>query len=198
MTCIKRQSPDFIIVDLHLNKNQNGFDFINKIQDFFIPIIIITGFPKETQTEEFVKLGVRHYLTKPVDSSSLDFVFRKMIKELDEGKKQEDILVVRDKGSLIKVPCGSILKLEIDGNYVTVELFKGKRYILKSSLLKIQARLDAKKFVRCHRSTIVNFDYVTGLDTNRKKLLLRNMDEVSVGNRFQSSIKNLFRDQKTE
>ena len=56
MTCIKRQSPDFIIVDLHLNKNQSGFDFINKIQDFFIPIIIITGFPKETQTEEFVKL----------------------------------------------------------------------------------------------------------------------------------------------
>jgi len=194
MPAIKSKKPDFMIVDLVLNKNESGLKFIEEIQNLFIPVVVVTGFPKELHANQAVELNVKHYLTKPVDNSSLLFVFKKLIKELDESEISGKHLVVRERGTQIKIPYGKVLKIEIEGNYTTVLLQNGKRYILKSSLSKIQEKLDPSRFVRCHRSTVVNFDFVRGLDSSNNKLYLRNGTEIPIGNRFRSDIKRIFRD----
>jgi DNA-binding LytR/AlgR family response regulator len=137
---------------------------------------------------------VRHFLTKPVDKNSLVFVLKKMIKELDEAENAKDFIVAREKGNQIKIPISRISKIEIEGNYSTVVTATGKRYVLKASLAKVHGKLDQQQFVRCHRSTVVNFDYASSLDNARNKLILKNGEEISLGNRFRSKVKKMFND----
>jgi len=191
---IKSKRPDFMVVDLSLGKNQSGMKFVEEIQNLFIPIVIITGYSIEGNAQKALELNVRHYLTKPVDRTTLRFVFGKLINELRESENSKDLLLVKDRGNLIKIPHRRILKIEIDGNYSLVFVESGKRYVIKSSLTKVQEQLDSEKFVRCHRSTLINFDFVKELDLVRNKLILRIGEEVSVGNRFRTEVKNHFKD----
>jgi len=111
---IKKQKPDFIIVDLFLNNNQSGMTFIEEIQNLFIPIILVTGFPQESQAKQAVDLNVKHYLTKPVNKTSLRFAISNLIKQLDRAEKSKEHLVVKERGNLPKCTKSSISILSSD------------------------------------------------------------------------------------
>jgi len=57
------------------------------------------------------------------------------------------------------VPIGDISWIEADGAYVVVHV-GGKRHVLRESLAEMLQRLGAGRFVRIHRSAVVNLDHV--------------------------------------
>jgi two-component system LytT family response regulator len=68
-------------------------------------------------------------------------------------------LFVRAGGGIIPVPVADIVWLESSGDYVTAHVGRS-RYMLHLALSRLEARLDPKKFVRIHRTHMVNLDHV--------------------------------------
>ena len=59
---IKKQLPDFMIVDLFLDNNEKGMEFINQIKDYFIPTIICTGYPEQSYMDQALDYGVHAFM----------------------------------------------------------------------------------------------------------------------------------------
>jgi len=188
---IRKEKPDFMIVDLQLASNQKGIEFIEEIQNLFIPIVVVTGYPKDSLVSRALELNVNAFLTKPIDTIELQYVIQKLVKELKQNEYQNENLLIKSKASHVIVPFEKIIKIEVDGNYSSIELNDDRRYLMKKSLSKILEKLS-KKFFRCHRSTVVNFEYVEMLDKVRNRIILKNGEELPVGNRFRSSVRRMF------
>jgi two-component system, LytTR family, response regulator len=73
-----------------------------------------------------------------------------------------DRLALRERGRVRLVDVGDIRWIEADGVYVTIHT-AGGRYLHREVLGHLEARLDPRRFVRIHRSHIVNFDVVREL-----------------------------------
>ena len=53
--------------------------------------------------------------------------------------------------------------VEASGNYVKIHA-KGEAHLIRESMKNMEAKLDAKTFVRIHRSAIVNIDRIKELE----------------------------------
>ncbi|HEY9154606.1 MAG TPA: response regulator [Opitutaceae bacterium] len=70
--------------------------------------------------------------------------------------------VVKDAGRVFFIPVDATDWLEASGNYVGLHV-GGKTHLIHETLRVIERSLDPKKFLRIHRSTIVNVDRIKEL-----------------------------------
>lgn len=84
-------------------------------------------------------------------------------------------LFVRVGQRLVPVRLRDVSRLDADGDYVAL-LVDGRRHLLGMTLSTLLPRLDATRFVRVHRSHVVNLDFVTAIrahDAGRYAVELR-------------------------
>jgi len=188
---IKKELPDFLIVDLFLDNNEKGLDFIKQMKKYFIPTIVCTGYPEAEYIDEALEAGVKAFISKPLDKASLTFQIKKLVKEINL-RNDDNYLVIKDKRNLVKVPFNEIYKIEIERNYSFIYLASSKKYVVKLSLTKLMEQLDEKQFLKCHRSTVINIDYIDFLDVLNNKIVLSNKEELNIGSKFKASLKKAF------
>lgn len=189
---IKRDLPDFIIVDLYLEHNEKGLDFIEEIKNLFVPVIICTSYPEQVNIKSALNAGVKAVVSKPIDRSSFTFQIEKLIKELNAQKDKDNFILVRDKGILLKIPSKDIYAIKVDGNYSFLYLESQKRYVIKLSLKKLMEQLDSKDFVWCHRSTIVNLEHIDSVSSIDNTIKLTNNMELDLARRYKKEIQERF------
>ncbi|APV48564.1 LytTR family transcriptional regulator [Betaproteobacteria bacterium GR16-43] len=71
--------------------------------------------------------------------------------------------LVKKLGKEFLLPAGDIEWMQAMGNYVNLRV-RGRDYPLRSTMAAIEERVDATKFVRVHRSYIVNLDQVVEIE----------------------------------
>jgi hypothetical protein len=114
----------------------------------------------------------------------------------DAGPPAEPIerptrFLVRKLGAEFLVAAHDIEFLEAAENYVNLHV-RGRVYPLRSTMTGIQDRLDPARFVRVHRSYIVNLDFldqIEPLDTGDARLLLRNGSRIPCSRRYRSALR---------
>jgi hypothetical protein len=74
-----------------------------------------------------------------------------------------DRLVVKDRGQITFVALDDIESLEAEGDYVRVRT-NGKSHLARETLRSMEQSLDTGRFVRIHRSTIVNVARIARLE----------------------------------
>jgi two-component system, LytTR family, response regulator len=72
-------------------------------------------------------------------------------------------IFVRDRGRIVPVAVSDIERLDADDDYVAVHS-RGRRFLVYLGMAEFEARLPAERFVRIHRSHIVNLDFVAALE----------------------------------
>lgn len=192
---IKKNLPDLMIVDLFLDNNEKGLDFVEEMKDYFVPTIICTGYPEAEYMDQALKAGVRAFISKPIDKSALIYEIKKLINEQQESNKiEDDFIVVKDRKNRIRVPFEEICKIHIEGNYSYLYLISNKKFILKTSLNKLlnQINNNNNNFIRCHRSTVVNLSLIESLNLSESKLTLTNGSECIIGNKYKVEIKKAY------
>ncbi|WP_221033091.1 LytR/AlgR family response regulator transcription factor [Actomonas aquatica] len=78
-----------------------------------------------------------------------------------EGGAQDRILV-KSSGEIIFLKPTEIDWIEAEGDYMKFHV-GGKSHLMRETMARLESRLDPKRFVRIHRSTIVNLDRVRKL-----------------------------------
>lgn len=87
-----------------------------------------------------------------------------ILAELAENKpvnlnKYSDILAIKDAGEVSRVPVKDILWIDAAGDYMCVHTLENT-HILRKTMKELEAMLDPNQFIRSHRSTIVNKNYI--------------------------------------
>jgi hypothetical protein len=109
-----------------------------------------------------------------------------------ESLERPQRFLVRKLGKEFLVAVDDIERLEALGNYVNLHV-RGHAYPLRSTMSAIETKLDPRKFVRIHRSHIVNLDFLVEihpLDTGDASLILRNGTSVPCSRNYRSSLRD--------
>jgi len=108
-----------------------------------------------------------------------------------EAIERPERFLVRKLGAEFLVPAREIEWLEAAENYVNLHV-RGRVYPLRSTMTAIQERLDPQRFVRVHRSHIVNLDFleqIEPLDTGDARLLLKDGSRIPCSRRYRPSLR---------
>jgi two-component system LytT family response regulator len=102
-------------------------------------------------------------------------------------------IFVRERNRILVVPTGEIERLEARGDYVALHT-GAKRHLVQVAIADMERMLDPGRFVRVHRSHIVNLDYVVAFTTDAKGALeveLRSGTRLSVSRARAQAVRNL-------
>ena len=81
---------------------------------------------------------------------------------------------------LIFVREEDIIHANADGNYTEVILLDQQKVRVLRNLKEVEQLLSSEKFVRTHRSNLINLDHITRYDPENNSVLLSNGDSANV------------------
>jgi two-component system response regulator LytT len=156
--------PDVILMDVMLKGDYDGIKLASKIREKSqIPIIFITGQSDPKYLERISGLSYDSFILKPFNKevllTTISLTFLKYINR----KGAKNILSIRDKGFLVPIDEDSIIMLKADGLYTKIQTID-RQYVIRDILKDVIGKLSDKKFVRIHKSYLINLDYVTGFN----------------------------------
>jgi two-component system LytT family response regulator len=111
--------------------------------------------------------------------------------ERSRTKPALDRIVVKSPNRVRLLPVDQISWIEADGMYVKLHTRDGGVQLHRELLGTLDAALDPRRFVRIHRSAIVNIDVVDELRQDAHGdyvAVLRDRTEVRVGRRFRARL----------
>ncbi len=165
MTVLKEEKDvDLILLDVEMPEI-SGLDFLHTVKD--IPQVIIVSSKKDYAAAAFDN-NVTDYIVKPVTYERFEKAINKARQcesNFSVDTENADFIFVRHKNRLQKVPINDIEYTEANADYVNVVSTDAK-YVIHSSMKNIEAKLPSRKFVRVHRSFIVNLNKVKTVEEN--------------------------------
>jgi hypothetical protein len=105
-----------------------------------------------------------------------------------EPVDRPDRFLVRKLGKEFLLAAGDIEYLQASGNYVNLHV-RGRAYPLRATMAGIAPRMDPARFVRVHRSYMVNLDClaeIEPLDTGDARLTLRDGSRLPCSRRYRA------------
>ena len=175
---LKQKQPDLVILDINLHGENEGIEVGKYIrQHLNMPFIYLTA-NSDTDTISKAKETMPDaYLTKPFSKDGLysaieialyNFNKNGLIKagaERSKSKKHKDFLFVKVGDYFQRVVFADVLYVESEHNYVTIHTAQ-KKFVVRTTLQEFLENLDPERFVRIHRSFIVNLDKIEKINTS--------------------------------
>lgn len=201
--------PELIFLDIQMPE-LNGFEVLKLIDEANRPHIIFT-----TAFDQYALQAFEHhamdYLLKPLDKERFNRAVEKVITQIkgesEKGfsVKLKNLLVeyeksvtpaqktflIKDKGLDKVIRAEEIFWIESEGNYVNLHSYQGS-YLYRSPLTALFEELKDKKFIRVHRSVLLNVPHIIKtqyLNNDTFKFVLSNSDEVVSGRSYKKDIK---------
>lgn len=185
---LKQQHVDLLFLDIEMPVLKGTDFFKNLLRK---PQVIFTTAYRDYAIEGF-ELNAVDYLLKPI---TFNRFFKAIEKFLDsENTPQqnatqeksvidEDFIYIRNDRKQIKVKFEDILYIESQKDYIKVHLL-GKNYMTKYSISAFLELLD-ERFVRVHRSYVVNQNKVTAFTKNDVEI---DTIEIPIGDNYKQEV----------
>jgi hypothetical protein len=120
----------------------------------------------------------------------------RLLDEPDEGPAVEPVerperFLVRKLGKEFLVAANDIEWLQASANYVNLHV-RGRDYPLRTTMAAIEPRLDPARFIRVHRSYMINIDRVTEiepLESGDARLLMHDGSRIPCSRRYRAALR---------
>lgn len=149
---------DLVFLDIEMPE-MNGMELLGTVS---MPPTILTTTHKEYAVDAF-QYNVIDYLVKPIGLPRFIKAMEKARKEranaTDQSGVNKDYFFIKKHSVFNKVALKDILWIEALGDYIKVHAADAK-HVVHMSLKAIEDKLPKDKFLRVHRSYIVNIDNV--------------------------------------
>jgi two-component system LytT family response regulator len=151
--------PDVVFLDVQMPE-LSGFDVLHALPPDTRPLVIFLTAYDTFAVQAFDAQAI-DYLVKPINEARFDAAVTRARERLRaaEAMKQAQRLVFSTGGVDLMVAPDEIAWIEADDYYAAVHAL-GRRHLVRESLSSLEARLDSTRFVRVHRSAIVNLAHV--------------------------------------
>jgi two-component system LytT family response regulator len=179
VTELQRLRPDLVFLDVQMPV-LDGFGVLQALGSTALPVVIFVTAHDRYALKAF-EVHALDYLLKPFDkarfAAALDRAkaqvrqgsatvlsdrLQELLQSIDGQRRGPERLVLKSAGRTFFVRIGDIDWIEAAGNYVRLHVGK-EDHLLRESLTALEHRLDGRRFVRIHRSTIVNLERIREL-----------------------------------
>ena len=166
MACLESENYDIVFLDVKM-PGLSGVDVIKRLPADVPAIIFTTAFNKHALTA-FDHNAV-DYLLKPFNKMRFEKALNKAIDyiELKNIKKQKNYLIhipIKRGTRTILLPVNEIEFFQTKDDYISV-VTTSAAFLLSSTLNELENALDRKKFIRVHKSTIINTEFVKKIES---------------------------------
>jgi two-component system, LytTR family, response regulator len=179
VTTLREGKADLLFLDIQM-PGKNGFEVIEEIGLPNMPITVFVTAYNDYAANAF-QVQALDYLVKPIEQKRFDDTLARVKRRigLEEafaaregisaaltalraatGSEPYPQRILAKSGNVGSVICVDDIEwIEAADYYVCLHV-RGKKHLLRESIRALEARLNPHKFIRLHRSAIVNVDHV--------------------------------------
>jgi two-component system LytT family response regulator len=170
VSSVHEHGPDILICEVEA-QGLDAFSLLEGLPDQIRPATILISKTSYFAARAF-EVGVIDYILKPLKDQRFLQAFERVkiqiSKSNDHSQKSFRKLSIRSGRSIIMVEPDELNWVDAEGKYVRLHL-KKEVLVLKMSISALEQELDPARFVRIHRSTIVNMDRVRQIQPWRNR-----------------------------
>lgn len=216
---ISHYEPDVVFLDIQM-PDFNGFEVLKRLPETIKPIVVfITAF--DQYAIKAFEASAFDYLLKPFDDDRFFDVLKRTKKQVDlikSGKYSQNIedlvkqftkpvekieepkdeftnrILVKREGGVTFIDVKDIIAIEASDYYLKI-ITSIDEHILRKSLNAISEKLDPNQFIRIHRSTIVNVEYIKTIEkftVEEHIAILKNNNRYRISKSGRKLLKNKF------
>jgi DNA-binding LytR/AlgR family response regulator len=154
---------DLIFLDVEM-PGASGFELMDRL--VYNPQVILTTSKTEYAYDAF-QYNVTDYLKKPFTYQRFLEAIQKVQVRKDEQDAETgtDHIFIKADGKLIRLENEDILYIESMGDYVKF-VTEAKKYITHNTIKNLEAKVDPQRFLKVHRSFIVNLARIDDIQEN--------------------------------
>ncbi len=203
VSVLRSEKVDLVFLDIQM-PGLSGFDVLREVGAEALPHVIFVTAHDEFAVQAF-EVQALDYLLKPFDSARFREALSR-VRKRGAGELQQQVtallaqigareayaerMLVKGAGRLSFVRVDEIDWIEAADNYV--RLHSGREeHLLRETMNGVESRLDPQRFVRVHRSAIVNVDAVKEIQPmfhGDYEVLLRTGKLVPVGRNYREKL----------
>ena len=204
---VSELTPDLLLLDVQMPK-LDGFEVLDLVGRE-VAVVFTTAY--DQYALRAFEVHAVDYLLKPFDEErfqrALDRarqsvakgpgeVSEKLLSLLQELKAPQgymERLVVKSAGRLFFLRTEEIEWVESAGNYVCLHV-RGESHLLRETMNGLEARLDPARFVRIHRTAIVNIDQIKELQPlfhGEYQVVLRDKTELTLSRGYRDRLQEV-------
>ncbi len=178
----KKNEPDLIICDIAM-PGIDGYQVLEQLSKDkvtrLIPFIFLTAKVEKEDIRKGMQLGADDYIFKPFTLDDLLNAISTRLKRINVLKSEAEIKTseteknkytedgnffvhVNDKPQLVKVK--DIVYISAENQYTLIKRINEKSFLARKSVSSWEEQLPETKFLRIHRSTIINIDYIVKIE----------------------------------
>ncbi|HEV2913727.1 MAG TPA: response regulator transcription factor [Pyrinomonadaceae bacterium] len=184
--------PELVFLDVHLPEF-SGLEVLERVQ--FDPAVVFTTAYDQYAIDAF-QLGAIDYLLKPFGAKRFRETLKRVRERLQSTAKEPPLrertralfkegvwlkrLFARKSNQIVPIIIDNVTRFEACDDYVAVHI-EGEIHLLLLPLSDLEGRLNPQKFIRAHRSHIINLDHITLMrqyDDRRLLISLRDGTEI--------------------
>ncbi len=208
---IESQSPDLVFLDVQMPE-MDGFEVLENLDPEKLPTVIFVTAYDQYALKAFDVHAV-DYLLKPFDRQrfkdalgrarsdrerqQVGDVKRQLLELLQDVEsrraKYPERLVIKTSGRVVFLKVSAIDWVDAAGTYV--RLHSGtESHMLRETMGRLEERLDPEKFLRIHRSTIVNIECIRELQQQFHGdylVVLKNGQRLTLSRSYRDRIQDL-------
>jgi len=198
MEYLAKNEVDLMFVDINM-PDINGMDFVKSLT--VKPAIIFTTAYSEYALEGF-QVDALDYILKPISyavflksATKAKTLFELKSKQPETLQTNSEFLFVKSDYKIIRIALADIQYIESANEYIQIHLINDTQPITTLIRLKVmEEQLPKEKFMRIHRSFIVNLNHVNVIERNR--IVFDKKTYIPIGDQykdaFQSFVDKIF------
>jgi two-component system LytT family response regulator len=204
LDAIQRHHPDIVFLDIEMPYG-NGFDLLDKISNITFETVFVTAF--DNYAIQALNQSAAYYLLKPIDIDELIKAVEKIKKErtsenytqharvlLDNirtGAQQKIMLPTLEGFEIVAI--NTILYCEAVDNFTRFHFESGPPLLICRTLKYFEEVLKEHRFLRIHRSHLVNPEYVIRYSKGKGGFVtMKNNQELEISPAKKQDFLNLF------
>jgi len=210
VSAIRKLQPDLLLLDVQM-PGMDGFGVLKALKTEKLPyVIFVTAFDR--YAIQAFDVHALDYLLKPFDRERLEEALERaknqirrekengldqgllaLLQEIRPQAQGLERVVIKANGRVFFLKTDQIDWIEAQGKYVLIHSGKGS-HLVREGMNVLEGKLDPKKFVRIHKSSIVNVDRIHQLHPwfhGDYKVLLYNGTELTLSRRFRQNLNEL-------
>ncbi len=214
IAAIKTESPDLVFLDVQMPEG-DGFEVLESIDFHSMPIVVFVTAYDRYAIQAF-DVHALDYLLKPFDQSRFEralirakseVVLRNntnvnqkllsMLEHIESHKKNLDRILVKSAGKVFFLKFDEIDWVESAGNYVKLHVGV-ESHLLRETMSEMERKLGNDKFVRIHRTVIVNLDRIKELQpwfNGEYIVILNNGTKLTASRGYKKKLSEVFQEQ---
>ncbi|PBQ32778.1 hypothetical protein CNR22_13675 [Sphingobacteriaceae bacterium] len=182
---IKKEKPDLVFLDIEM-PNYAGYEIVKFFDNVEFEIVFVTAY--DQYAVRAFEIAAIDYLLKPIDIERLKLAVKRVKQQKDiHGLSQRmDLLrdtlqtkqikniIVHDKGQQNIITIDSIIAIEALESYCTIYT-KERKHTVSKNLKHFETLLERlPKFIRVHKSWIINKEYIRNYSKSELSIYLTN------------------------